>query len=123
VLKKRGLPIYVFEDTDAEWTVKDEGGRVEQALEGSRLAGEADREVRLDLGARKSSFERNVERARAGKSENWGEEDPEDDSTPLGGPCKCVHGTCRDGDSTECSGSCEKGWKGKYCDIPEVSSS
>lgn len=29
LLKKRGLPIFVFEDTDAEWTVKDEGGRVE----------------------------------------------------------------------------------------------
>lgn len=27
-LKQRGLPIYVFEDTDAVTTVQDEGGRV-----------------------------------------------------------------------------------------------
>lgn len=36
-LKARGLPIYVFEDTDAVTTVQDEGGRVKQALEGEEL--------------------------------------------------------------------------------------
>jgi hypothetical protein len=37
-LKARGLPIYVFEDTDAVTTVQDEGGRVKQALEGEEIA-------------------------------------------------------------------------------------
>lgn len=118
-LKKDGLPIYVFEDTDAEWTVKDEGGRVEQALEGTRLAREADREIKLDIGSRKSQLEKNIERKRVGKSESWGEDEDPDDAT-VEAKCLCVHGHCNEG-SQECSGSCDEGFTGKYCDTPTAS--
>ena len=117
-LKKNGMPIYVFEDTDAEWTVKDEGGRVEQALEGSRLAIEGDREINLDMGTRKSQLERNIERKRIHAAESWGEEDPDDETVQA--KCLCVHGTCAEG-RQECSGSCEPGWTGRYCDAPTAS--
>lgn len=114
-LTKDGLPIYVFEDSDAEWTVKDEGGRVEQALEGTRLAREADREIKLDIGSRKSQLERNIERKRIGKSESWGEDDPDDETVEA--KCLCVHGKCSEG-SQECGGSCDDGYTGRYCDTP-----
>lgn len=96
-LKKDALPIYVFEDSDAEWTVKDEGGRVEQALEGTRVAQEADREIRLDIGSRKSQLERNIERKRIGKSESWGEDEEDPDDKTVEAKCLCVHGKCSEG--------------------------
>jgi hypothetical protein len=31
--------------------------------------------------------------------------------------CLCVHGTCREGEA-ECSGGCQSGYTGVYCDAP-----
>jgi hypothetical protein len=33
--------------------------------------------------------------------------------------CLCVHGTCKEGES-ECSGRCDSGWTGRYCDVPDA---
>jgi hypothetical protein len=35
-LKKRGLPIYVFEDEDAEAMIQDEGERIKDAYAGTK---------------------------------------------------------------------------------------
>lgn len=56
-------------------------------------------------------MERKVDRIHKGKkADDWGESEVE---------CKCVHGTCMDG-SEHCK-ACDDGWKGRYCDVPEVS--
>jgi len=92
-LKARGLSIYVFEDQDAEQMINDEGGRVKQAIEDSEYGREVEREVVLDIGHKKTTLERNVERARMGKGQiDWGDDEFEETTDALG--CKCVHGKC-----------------------------
>lgn len=115
------MPIYVFEDTDAVTTVQDEGGRVKQALANDELGDAANRQNQLDVGRRFGDLETATERAgkhRTFPEGSWGEEADETDVTV---PCLCIHGKCNDG-SKECSGGCESGWGGKYCDVAEASS-
>lgn len=101
-LSKRGFPIYVFEATDQEEFLKEESNDVRSALEGSEAGREAsklDGDVAVeesDLDADISSLTKALKKL---------------DKEVL---CLCVHGTCRDNEE-ECSGGCDKGWTGKYC--------
>ena len=48
-LKKRGLPIFVFEDEDAESMIQDEGERVKEAYANTKQGFESYRENKLDI--------------------------------------------------------------------------
>jgi hypothetical protein len=48
-LEKRGLPVYVFEETDVAQVIKEEGDATKQAVEGEAVGREAQREVSADI--------------------------------------------------------------------------
>lgn len=56
-LDMRGLPIYVFEETDLAQVLKEEGDAVRAAVEGEAVGAEAEREVSADVSTRKSDLE------------------------------------------------------------------
>jgi len=99
-LSANGLPIYVFESNDEEQLLSEESGRIKAAVSGSEIGREALRTA--DNSIDKSSWEASLEAPASLKVE-----------------CKCVHGTCREGQA-KCN-SCEEGWTGDFCSVPKAS--
>lgn len=106
-LAMRGLPIYVFEETDVAQVVKEENDAVAAAVEGEALGTEAQREMSADLSTRESDLEAEVQKVRAAEKAA---------AVSEAVRCECVHGSCRAGEAT-CS-RCERGWTGPHCDTP-----
>lgn len=106
-----GLPIYVYEQNDIEQLVAEETDAVKQALEDTSVGHEAalDDPMGADISTELSDLDAAIEKHRiaAVKAEKHA-------------ACLCVHGTCRAGEAT-CSGRCESGWTGDWCDVPQHS--
>jgi hypothetical protein len=103
----RGLPIFVFEETDVAQIVKEEGEAVQEAVEAEAVGAEAAREVSADMSTHTSELEEAVlkqkkEEAAVGEKEAI--------------ECECVHGFCETG-SRSCH-RCDSGWEGAHCDTP-----
>lgn len=65
LLEMRGLPIYVFEETDMAQIVKEESDDVKEAVEQEQVGKEAEREVSGDLNTELSEIEKSAEDIRA----------------------------------------------------------
>ena len=63
----RGLPIYVFEETDVAQVVKEESDAVQEAVQDEAVGQEALQEKSADLSTTESDLEREVRKAREGE--------------------------------------------------------
>jgi len=108
-LQKRGLPIYVFEETDVAQILKEEGDAVKQAVEGEAVGREAQSEVSADISTQQSDLEEKVAAGRASEKA---------EAVAAAVKCECAHGACAEGETT-CS-TCERGWTGAHCDTPST---
>lgn len=106
-LEMRGLPIYVFEETDVAQIVKEESDEVQEAVSNETVGIEAVQEQSADISSTKSDLEKEILEVRKEEQEEAVKETVE---------CLCVHGTCHIGQST-CD-RCERGWTGDHCDTP-----
>lgn len=106
-LEKRGLPIYVFEETDVAQIIKEEGDDVKQAVEAEAVGREAQSEVSADISTQKSDLEEKVAAGRASEKA---------EAVAAAVECECAHGSCAEGEAT-CN-TCERGWTGTHCDTP-----
>jgi hypothetical protein len=59
-LEMRGLPIYVFEETDVSQIVKEESDDIQQAVAGEKVGIEAQGEVGNDVATTTSDLEKEV---------------------------------------------------------------
>jgi hypothetical protein len=89
LLKARGLPIYVFEQTDEEQLLKEEGNSIRASVEGTAVGAEMQHQLSTDIMIEKSELEKELERVMP------------HDLTTTKVVCLCVHGTCNEGEA-EC---------------------
>ena len=83
---------------------------VRESLEGTSAIHEGDQEFHTDVMTEKSELEKEIIENR---KKQYG------DQLKPKVQCLCVHGTCRENES-ECSGRCDSGWTGRYCDVPDA---
>lgn len=110
-LASDGLPIYVYESNDIEQLVAEETDAVKQAYSDTSVGQESalDDPMGADVSTELSDLDEQIEKHRRAAVE-----------AEQKIKCLCVHGTCREGQAA-CTGSCESGWTGNYCDVPSNS--
>lgn len=93
-----------------EQLLSEEKDVVKETIEGYSASHEGEQERQTDVMIEKSELEKELfeDRKKLYKDEIKPKVE-----------CLCVHGTCKEGES-ECSGRCDSGWTGRYCDVPDA---